>query len=117
MSEGAPRATPPPPSLRTPLSPRPPLSTPSLPLPPPAGPQDLSLDIYSFGVLMAELVSQAPLFLGLTTEQIFDGVVRAGARPDIPPYVPQEYRWGGHGGGTGPGGRDGRQLIQCKLFY
>ena len=49
-------------------------------------------DMYSFGILMAELWTRVSPFTGLSIGQVVCGVVYAGARPDLdPPACPPAY--------------------------
>lgn len=49
-------------------------------------------DVYSFGILMAELWTRVSPFTGLSIGQVVYGVVYAGARPDLdPPACPPAY--------------------------
>ena len=49
-------------------------------------------DVYSFGILMAEMWTRVRPFAGLAIGQVVYGVVYAGARPDLePPACPPAY--------------------------
>jgi serine/threonine protein kinase len=48
-------------------------------------------DVFSFGILMAELWTRNRPFAGLAIGQVVYGVVYAGARPDLPPDCPAGY--------------------------
>ncbi|KAG2486383.1 hypothetical protein HYH03_014963 [Edaphochlamys debaryana] len=51
-----------------------------------------SIDVFSFGILMWQMLCGTRLYQGLTTKQIIRGVVREGLRPQFPAWVPPEYR-------------------------
>jgi serine/threonine protein kinase len=49
-------------------------------------------DVYSFGIIMHELVSRAVPYKGMTAAQVTLGVLTRGLRPPIPPNCPAQYQ-------------------------
>ncbi|GLI65289.1 hypothetical protein VaNZ11_008780, partial [Volvox africanus] len=57
-----------------------------------ASKMDASVDIYAFGVLMWELISTGPVYLGMRSEEIRRGVVDGVLRPEFPQWSDDKYR-------------------------
>ncbi|GIL56610.1 hypothetical protein Vafri_11945 [Volvox africanus] len=57
-----------------------------------ASKMDASVDIYAFGVLMWELISTGPVYLGMHSEEIRRGVVDGVLRPEFPQWSDEKYR-------------------------
>ncbi|KXZ43220.1 hypothetical protein GPECTOR_97g758 [Gonium pectorale] len=52
---------------------------------------DAAVDIYAFGIVMWEIVTGQPVYLGLNSDQIIERVQAEGLRPAFPPDTPSEY--------------------------
>jgi hypothetical protein len=52
-----------------------------------------ALDIYAFGILMAELVMGPDIvYLGVRPGELLQRVAKEELRPEIPTYIPADYR-------------------------
>jgi hypothetical protein len=64
-----------------------------VPTHPPTATAGAPLDIYSFGILMAELVMGPDIvYLGVRPGDLLQRVAREELRPEIPTYIPADYR-------------------------
>ena len=52
---------------------------------------DEKVDVYSFGIVMWELIARAEPYGGIGGIQIAYAAVEQGLRPDIPSYCPEDY--------------------------
>ncbi len=49
--------------------------------------------MYALGVVMWEMITGAPVFLGLRSDDIRNGVAGGTLRPEFPPWVDAKFRW------------------------
>ncbi|KAG2484691.1 hypothetical protein HYH03_016520 [Edaphochlamys debaryana] len=56
-----------------------------------ATPTDVSADIYAFGIVMWEVLTGQPVYMGLNSDQIIERVQNEGLRPTFPPDTPSEF--------------------------